>query len=144
MGFKRPEVRIFSLGPKILNFVRNWGFFLPKKTPLYGLTGMRFTEQLLRFGLVAFCGQIRMDPLDLALAVFVGVQNDIVFIIFDLQASCHVKAIPHNSARANPEKIWVLMKAVFCRNTLCIARKSDKIRALIFQEAPMADYAVLP
>ena len=49
-----------------------------------------------------------------------------------------------NSARANPEKIWVLMKAVFCRNTLCIARKSDKIRARIFQEAPKADCAVLP
>ena len=44
MGFKRPEVRIFSLGPKILNFVRNWGFFLPKNTPHYGLTGMRFWE----------------------------------------------------------------------------------------------------
>ncbi len=44
-----------------------------------------------------------------------------------------VKATPHNSARANPEKIWVLMKAVFRRNTLCISRKSDKIRAQIFQ-----------
>ena len=55
-----------------------------------------------------------------------------------------IKAAPHNSARANPEKIWVLMKAVFCRNTLCIARKSDKIRTLIFQEAPKADCAVLP
>ena len=51
---------------------------------------MRFTEQLLRFGLVAFCGQIRIDPLDLALAFFVGVQNDIVFIVFDLQASCQL------------------------------------------------------
>ena len=55
-----------------------------------------------------------------------------------------VKATPHNSARANPEKIWVLMKAVFRRNTLCISRKSDKIRAQIFQEVPKADCAVLP
>ena len=55
-----------------------------------------------------------------------------------------IRATPHNTARANPEKIWVLMKAFFCRNTLCISRKSDKIRARIFQEAPMADCAVLP
>ena len=37
------------------------------------------------------------------------------------------KATPHNSARADFEKNWVLMKAVFRRNTLCIARKSDKV-----------------
>ena len=55
-----------------------------------------------------------------------------------------VKATPHNSARANPEKIWVLMKAVFRRNTLCISRKGDKIRARIFQEVPKADCAGLP
>jgi hypothetical protein len=68
-----------------------------------------------------------------------------------LQAFCvkraeeaEVKATPHNSVRANPEKIWVLMKAVFRRNTLCISRKSDKIRAQIFQEVPKADCAVLP
>ena len=54
------------------------------------------------------------------------------------------KATPHNSARANYEKIWVLMKAVFRRNTLCISRKSDKIRAQIFQKAPKTDCAVLP
>jgi hypothetical protein len=47
-----------------------------------------------------------------------------------------IRATPHNSARANPEKIWVLMMALFRRNTLCIARKSDEIRAQIFQEAP--------
>jgi hypothetical protein len=33
----------------------------------------RFPKKLLRFGLVAFYGQIRIDPLDLALAFFVGV-----------------------------------------------------------------------
>ena len=38
------------------------------------------------------------------------------------------------SARADREKICVLRKALFCRNTLCIARKSDKIRAEIFRE----------
>ncbi len=52
--------------------------------------------------------------------------------------SAFPKATPHNSARANPEKNWVLMKAVFRRNTLCISRKSDKIRAQIFQEVPKA------
>jgi hypothetical protein len=54
------------------------------------------------------------------------------------------KATPHNSARANPEKNWVLTMAVFRRNTLCILRKSDEVRAQFFQEAPMADCAVLP
>ena len=34
--------------------------------------------------------------------------------------------------------------AVFRRNTLCISRKSDEVRAQFFQEAPMADCAVLP
>ncbi|MCR5842753.1 MAG: hypothetical protein K6G66_02220, partial [Oscillospiraceae bacterium] len=55
-----------------------------------------------------------------------------------------VKAIPHNSARADPEKIWVLIKALFRRCTLCTSRKSDEIRAQIFQEMPKADCAVLP
>ena len=32
------------------------------------------------------------------------------------------KAIPHNSARADPEKIWVLIKALFRRCTLCTSR----------------------
>ncbi len=54
------------------------------------------------------------------------------------------KAIPHNSARADPEKIWVLIKALFRRCTLCTSRKSDEIRARIFQEMPKADCAVLP
>jgi hypothetical protein len=58
-------------------------------------------------------------------------------------AEKNFKAIPHNSARANPEKKWVLMMALFRRNTLCIARKSDEIRALFFQEAPKADCAGL-
>ena len=56
----------------------------------------------------------------------------------------NVKAAPHNSARADFEKNCVLMKAVFRRNTLCIARKSDKIRARFFRKMPKADYAVLP
>ena len=43
-----------------------------------------------------------------------------------------VKATPHNSARADPEKIWVLIKALFRRCTLCTSRKSDEIRAQIF------------
>jgi hypothetical protein len=55
-----------------------------------------------------------------------------------------IKAIPHNSARADPEKIWVLIKALFRRCTLCTSRKSDEIRAQIFQEMPQAYCAVLP
>jgi hypothetical protein len=55
-----------------------------------------------------------------------------------------VKAAPHNSARANSETNRVLMKAVFHRNTLCISRKNDKIRARFFRKAPKADCAVLP
>jgi len=47
------------------------------------------------------------------------------------------------SARANPERICVLMKAVFRRNTLCIARKSDEIRAQILREAPKAIYSAV-
>ena len=54
------------------------------------------------------------------------------------------KATPHNSARADPEKIWVLIKALFRRCTLCTSRKSDEIRAQVFQEMPQANYAVLP
>ncbi|MCR5576723.1 MAG: hypothetical protein K6F56_06910, partial [Oscillospiraceae bacterium] len=46
--------------------------------------------------------------------------------------------------RADPEKIWVLIKALFRRCTLCTSRKSDEIRAQIFQEMPKADCAVLP
>ncbi len=38
-----------------------------------------------------------------------------------------LRAIPHNAARADGERKWVLMKAFFRRNTLCIARKNDKI-----------------
>ena len=56
----------------------------------------------------------------------------------------NIRAIPHNSARADPEKIWVLIKALFRRCTLCTSRKSDEIRAQIFQEMPKADCAVLP
>ena len=41
------------------------------------------------------------------------------------------------SARADCERICVLMKAVFRRNTLCIARKSDEIRAEIIRKMPM-------
>ena len=41
-------------------------------------------------------------------------------------------------------KIWVLIKALFRRCTLCTSRKSDEIRAQIFQEMPKADCAVLP
>ena len=36
------------------------------------------------------------------------------------------KVIPHNAARADGERKWVLLKAFFCRNTSCIARKNDK------------------
>ena len=45
------------------------------------------------------------------------------------------------SARADREKICVLMMALFCRNTLCIARKSDEIRTKIFRETPKAIYS---
>ena len=42
------------------------------------------------------------------------------------------------------EKAGVLIKALFRRCTLCTSRKSDEIRAQIFQEMPQADCAVLP
>ena len=42
------------------------------------------------------------------------------------------------SARADCERIWVLMKAVFRRNTLCISRNNDEIRAQIIRRTPMA------
>ena len=45
------------------------------------------------------------------------------------------------SARADCEKIWVLMMALFCGNTLCIVRKSDEIRAQIFRKMPQAIYS---
>ena len=45
------------------------------------------------------------------------------------------------SARADREKICVLMMALFCRNTLCIARKKDDIRAQIFRKMPQAIYS---
>ena len=54
------------------------------------------------------------------------------------------KATPHDSARANPEKNQVPRKAIIHRNTMCIARKKDEVRVQFFQEAPMADCAVLP
>ena len=55
-----------------------------------------------------------------------------------------IGATPNDSARADHEKICVLTMALFRRHTLCMARKSDEIRAQIFREAPKADYAVLP
>ena len=54
------------------------------------------------------------------------------------------KATPHDSARAKPEKNQVPRKAIIHRNTMCIARKKDEVRVQFFQEAPMADCAVLP
>ncbi|MGM9586553.1 MAG: hypothetical protein ACI3VA_03595 [Candidatus Limivicinus sp.] len=33
------------------------------------------------------------------------------------------------------------MMALFCRNTLCISRKSDEIRAEIFRQSPKAIYS---
>lgn len=42
------------------------------------------------------------------------------------------------SARVICERICVLMKALFCCHTLCIARKGDKIRAQIVSKAPTA------
>ena len=41
-----------------------------------------------------------------------------------------------NSARAGCERICVLMKAVFRRNTVRISRKSDEIRAQIIRRTP--------
>ena len=40
------------------------------------------------------------------------------------------------SVRVDCEKICVLMMAFFRRNTLCIARKSDEIRAEIIRKIP--------
>ena len=45
------------------------------------------------------------------------------------------------SARADREKIYVLMMALFCRNTWRIARKNDEIRADIFHQKPQAIYS---
>jgi len=45
------------------------------------------------------------------------------------------------SARADSEKIRVLMMALFRRNTLCISRKNDEIRAQFFREMPQAIYS---
>ena len=42
------------------------------------------------------------------------------------------------AARANPERICVLMKALFRRNTLCISRKRDEIRAQRIRDATKA------
>jgi len=53
-------------------------------------------------------------------------------------------AAPHNEARTDDEKIRVMMTALFCRNTLCISRKSDYIRAQIFRQMPQAHYVALP
>jgi len=54
------------------------------------------------------------------------------------------KAAPHNAARTAGEKIRVMMTALFCRNTLCISRKSDYIRAQIFRRMPQSHCAALP
>ena len=55
-----------------------------------------------------------------------------------------LKETPHNSEKVNLEIISVLIMALFHRNTLCIVRKSDEIRAQIYRETPKADCAVLP
>jgi hypothetical protein len=62
----------------------------------------------------------------------------------ELPAKEKSRAIPHNAARADSEKNRVLMMALFRRNTLCIARKSDEIRARFFRKMPQAYCAVLP
>ena len=43
--------------------------------------------------------------------------------------------------KADCERICVLMKAVFCRNTVCISRKTDKIRAQMFRKMPKSVYS---
>jgi len=48
------------------------------------------------------------------------------------------------AARADSEKIYVLIKAVFLRNTLCIAGKSDEIRAELFRKMPKAIDSAFP
>ena len=45
-------------------------------------------------------------------------------------------------SRAERERICVLAKAGFRRNTLCIPRKADAARAQIVREAPMAGGSV--
>ena len=47
-----------------------------------------------------------------------------------------IRAIPHNSARADFEKICVRKKALFRRHTLCMARKSNAFADQIFQKPP--------
>ena len=71
------------------------------------------------------------------------IQRDLINDVLEREGHLP-RATPHNSARAGPEKIWVLIKALFRRCTLCTSRKSDEIRAQIFQEMPQADCAVLP
>ena len=65
-----------------------------------------------------------------------------------VQVSVEPGTVPGNTlikaVRADPEKICVLIKAVFCRNTLCIARKSDEISAYIFRKMPKAICSVFP
>ena len=48
-----------------------------------------FAQELLRLCFIALDGQVGVDPLDLAFAVPIGIQNEIIFVVFDLQASCH-------------------------------------------------------
>ena len=49
------------------------------------------------------------------------------------------KAIPHNSTRADPEKIWVLIQALFRRCTLCISSFSGKVRQKIRRQDVRGD-----
>jgi len=48
----------------------------------------------------------------------------------------------NHSARAGRERICVLAKADFRRNTLCISRKADAAMAQIVREPPMAGGSV--
>ena len=50
-------------------------------------------------------------------------------------------AVLHGLARADFEKICVLIKALPRRNTLCISRGNDEIRAQIFRKTPKPDRA---
>ena len=66
------------------------------------------------------------DNLDVSISSF-ATKQDLQQYFIDREPD--VKEALIKSARADSEKICVLMKAVFRRNTLCIARKSDEIRA---------------
>ncbi len=87
-------------------------------------------------GLFGFWGMVLGVPIFVVIYTFVneGIKkrlrrSDLPEEEKDYEGVDHIDPV---TLKADFEKNWVLMKAVFRRNTLCIARKSDKIRARFF------------